>query len=97
MLNYSSVAATKFDFNTSILILVYVVLGGLGNMTGTIISTIVLVMLPEMLRFLSSYRMLIYALVLIAIMLISNNEKLKTWAEEFSEKHFSKKGVKTNE
>lgn len=97
MLNYSSVAATKFDFNTSILILVYVVLGGLGNMTGTIISTIVLVMLPEMLRFLSSYRMLIYALVLIAIMLISNNEKLKTWAEEFREKHFSKKGVKTNE
>lgn len=97
MLNYSSVAATKFDFNTSILILVYVVLGGLGNMAGTIISTIVLVMLPEMLRFLSSYRMLIYALVLIAIMLISNNEKLKTWTEEFREKHFSKKGVKTNE
>ncbi len=97
MLNYSSVAATKFDFNTSILILVYVVLGGLGNMTGTIISTILLVMLPEMLRFLSSYRMLIYALVLIAIMLISNNEKLKTWVGEVREKRFSKKGVKTNE
>ncbi len=51
MLNYSSVTATKFDFNTSILILVYVVLGGLGNMTGTVIATSVLVLLPEVLRF----------------------------------------------
>ncbi len=73
-LNYSSFAATKFDFNSSILLLVYVVLGGLGNMTGTVISTTLLVILPEMLRFLQNYRMLIYALVLIAMMLISNNE-----------------------
>lgn len=81
-MNYSSFAATKFDFNLSILILVYVVLGGLGNMTGTIIATTLLVVLPEMLRFLSIYRMLIYAVVLIVIMIVTNNQtirmKLKT-------------------
>jgi branched-chain amino acid transport system permease protein len=85
-LNYSSFVAAKFDFNSSILLLVYVVLGGLGNMSGTIISTALLVVLPEMLRFLQSYRMLIYAIVLIAIMLISNNETLKTKAEQFRNK-----------
>jgi branched-chain amino acid transport system permease protein len=48
-------SATKFDFNTSILILVYVVLGGLGNMTGTMICNTLLFALPEVLRFLSTY------------------------------------------
>jgi branched-chain amino acid transport system permease protein len=79
MLNYSSVVATKFDFNQSIMLLVYVVLGGLGNMTGTIIATSALVVLPEVLRFLSSYRMLIYSVVLIAIMLITNNQRIRVF------------------
>ena len=93
-LNYSSFVATKFDFNNSILLLVYVVLGGLGNMSGTIISTALLVILPEMLRFLQSYRMLIYAVVLIVIMLVSNNEWLKVKAEQLKKKLTSKrKGV----
>lgn len=91
MLNYSSVAASKFDFNTSILLLVYVVLGGLGNMTGTIIATTVLVVLPEMLRFLSTYRMLIYAIVLIAIMLITNNQRLKIFFARLKVKSERKK------
>ncbi|MCR5304284.1 MAG: branched-chain amino acid ABC transporter permease [Lachnospiraceae bacterium] len=77
-LNFSTLVPSKFDFNLSIMILVYVVLGGLGNMTGTIIATTLLVVLPQVLRSLSEYRMLIYAVVLIAIMLITNNEKLKT-------------------
>ena len=93
VLNYSSVVATKFDFNTSILILVYVVLGGLGNMTGTIISTTLLFALPEVLRFLSTYRMLIYAIVLIVIMLVSNNEKLKTMMEKLRVKGKKNKEV----
>lgn len=80
MLNYSSVGPSKFDYNTSILILVYVVLGGLGSMTGTIVATAALVILPEMLRFLSNYRMLIYSLVLIAIMLLTNNERIREFA-----------------
>jgi branched-chain amino acid transport system permease protein len=90
-LNYSSFVATKFDFNNSILLLVYVVLGGLGNMSGTIISTALLVVLPEMLRFLQNYRMLIYAIVLIVIMLVSNNEFLKLKMSQLREKIKPKK------
>ena len=90
-LNYSSFVATKFDFNNSILLLVYVVLGGLGNMSGTIISTALLVTLPELLRFLQSYHMLIYAVVLIAIMLISNNSYLKLKAEQIRKKFARKR------
>lgn len=76
-LNYATLAPSKFDFNLSILILVYVVLGGLGNMTGTLISTTILVLLPELLRSLQDYRMLIYAIILIVIMLATNNDNLK--------------------
>ena len=47
-------------------------------MTGTIISTVILILLPELLRSLQDYRMLIYAVVLILIMLVTNNEQLKS-------------------
>ena len=76
-LNYSNLIASKFDFNTSILVLVFVVLGGLGNMTGSIIAATILTILPEALREFSSYRMLIYAIVLIIVMIGSNNPKVK--------------------
>ena len=76
-LNYSSLVASKFDFNTSILVLVYVVLGGLGNIWGSIIAAAVLYILPEALRQFSDYRMLAYAIVLILVMLATNNDKLK--------------------
>lgn len=74
---FSQLSATKFDFNTSILILVFVVLGGLGNMRGSIIAATVLTILPEALRQFSDYRMLVYAIVLILVMIGSNNETLK--------------------
>ncbi len=80
-LNYSTVVASKFDFNTSILVLVFVVLGGLGNMKGSIISAIILTLLPELLRAFSTYRMLLYAIVLILIMLITNNPEMKNVAD----------------
>ncbi len=76
-MNFSTIAAKKFDFNTSILILVFVVLGGMDNVPGTIIATAVLYMLPELLRELADYRMLIYAIVLILAMLLTNSEKAK--------------------
>ena len=76
-LNYSSVSAAQFDFNTSILVLVYVVLGGLGNMWGSIIATVVLYVLPEALRQFSDYRMLVYAIVLILVMLATHNPILR--------------------
>ena len=69
--------ATKFDFNTSILILVFVVLGGLGNMWGSVIAATALTILPEALRQFSEFRMLVYAIVLILVMLATNNPTLR--------------------
>ena len=77
-LNYSNVTAVQFDFNTSILVLVYVVLGGLGNIWGSIVATVVLYVLPEALRQFSNYRMLVYAIVLILVMLATNNPQVRT-------------------
>lgn len=85
-MNFSAVAAKKFDFNTSILILVFVVLGGMGNITGSIIATALLYVLPELLREYADYRMLIYAIVLIIVMLATNSEKAKQMREQISMK-----------
>lgn len=60
---------TKFDFNYSVEILVMVVLGGMGSITGSVISATVLTILPEALREFASYRMLLYSVVLICVML----------------------------
>ena len=68
----SSVTASKFDFNTSILVLVFVVLGGIGNIWGSIIAAALLTVLPELLREFNDYRMLVYAIVLILVMLMTN-------------------------
>lgn len=75
--NISSLAATpkSFGYNMSIMILVFVVLGGLGNIRGSIIAAVVLTMLPEMLRGLNNYRMLIYAIVLIVMMIFNSSPK----------------------
>ena len=78
-LNYSSLQATKFNFNTSILVLVFVVLGGLGNIWGSLIAAAALTVLPEALRQFSDYRMLVYAIVLILVMLATNNPTLKNF------------------
>ena len=59
----------KFDFNYSIEILVMVVLGGMGSITGSVISATVLTILPEALRQFSDYRMLVYSIILIMVML----------------------------
>lgn len=71
--NLSTVTATptNFGYNMSIMILVFVVLGGMGNFRGSIIAAVVLTLLPEVLRGLSDYRMLIYSIVLIAMMLFN--------------------------
>ena len=79
-LNYASVNAAQFDFNTSILVLVYVVLGGLGNMWGSIIATVVLYVLPEALREYADLRMLLYAIILILVMLATHNPRLRDLA-----------------
>lgn len=75
-LNYSSLVAKKFDYNTSILILVFVVLGGIGSLRGSIIAAAVLTVLPEMLRSMNDYRMLIYAIVLIVVMIFNQSPQM---------------------
>lgn len=66
-----------FKFDKSIELLVMVVLGGMGNLKGSIFAAIVLTVLPEVLRGLASYRTLIYALALIVMMLTKNSVFLK--------------------
>ena len=86
----------KFDFNTSILILVFVVLGGLGNIWGSIIAAALLTVLPELLRSMNDYRMLIYAILLIVMMIFNNSGAKKRLTEYFSaqkEKRTAKKAA----
>jgi len=76
-LNYSAIKSTAFGFTTSINILVFVVLGGMGNILGSVIAATVLYILPEMLRGLEDLRMLLYAVVLIVVMLCTWSPKVK--------------------
>ena len=96
-LNYSTLVPANFSFNTSILILVYVVLGGIGNITGSIIAATVLYVLPEQLRAFADYRMLVYAVVLIAVMLITNNQSIKNFLETLRERSREKSEKKGGE
>ena len=92
-LNYSTVTASKFKFDTSILVLVFVVLGGIGNIRGSIIAATLLKVLPEVLRKFDDYRMLIYAIVLILVMLTTNNPRFKQLRESLMEKLRRGKGA----
>ena len=78
-LKYSSLQAAKFNFNTSILVLVFVVLGGLGNIWGSLVAAAALTILPEALREFADYRMLVYAIVLILVMLATHNPTLQSF------------------
>lgn len=84
--NLSSLIASpkNFGYNMSIMILVFVVLGGIGNIRGSIISAVLLTLLPEVLRFMSDYRMLIYAIVLIIMMLFNWSPKCIELRERYS-------------
>lgn len=86
----------NFGYNMSIMILVFVVLGGIGNMRGSIIAAIILTLLPELLRSLSDYRMLIYAVVLIVMMLFNWSPKAIEWREKHLSR-FRRKNNKTEE
>ena len=85
-LNYSSLVARRFDYNTSIQILVFVVLGGMGNIRGSIIAAALLTVLPEMLRGLDDYRMLIYAIVLIVMMIFNQSPQMIAWRKRIAER-----------
>lgn len=87
----------NFGYNMSIMILVFVVLGGIGNIRGSIISAIVLTLLPELLRGLSDYRMLIYAIILIVMMLFNWSPKAIEWREKYAAKFKARKKSNTKE
>lgn len=77
--NFSTLQASKFDYNMSILVLVFVVLGGIGSIRGSIIAAVALTLIPELLRdtIVGDYRMLFYAIILIVMMLFTSNETFK--------------------
>lgn len=84
-----SIFPVKVGYNESINILVMVVMGGMGNILGSIIAAIVLTILPELLRDAQEFRQLVYALALIIIML----SRQKGWQGKISLfKSLKKKG-----
>lgn len=88
--NLASLTATtnNFGYNMSIMILVFVVLGGIGSIRGSFIAATILTVLPELLREVGEYRMLIYAILLIVMMILNNNEKFKAFGNKISIKRF---------
>jgi len=61
---------TGFDFMKSIDIVVMVILGGMGRTAGVILAAILLTVLPEALRDFASYRMILYSLLIIVLMMV---------------------------
>lgn len=94
--NLGILKPSTFDFNKSIEILVIVVLGGMGNIPGSIIAATVITVLPEVLRGLADYRMLIYAIVLIVMMILNNSPKFLAFKHKFFGmfKRSARKGLK---
>lgn len=98
-LDMTNVAPTKLGYNESINILVFVVLGGLGNILGSVISATVLYILPEIMKkmalegngamagvagFIEKYRMLLYAAILIILMICTWSPKVKSKISAFT-------------
>jgi branched-chain amino acid transport system permease protein len=94
------IAPKSFDFMKSIEILLMVVLGGLGSLTGSVVAAIVLTGLPEVLRFLQSYRMVIYSLTLVLLMLyrpqglFGRDEASAVFLKQWFKKGLARKGDK---
>lgn len=88
---YSVLRPGNFDYNKSIDILIFVVLGGMGNIPGTIVATILLTYLPEKFRQFGDYRMLTYALALIIIMLVNSGGVKEKVKDLLSKKAVAKK------
>lgn len=103
--NLATLTATSknFGYNMSIMILVYVVLGGIGNIRGSVIAPVVLNLLLDyvlrkvqmvgespVLQFISDNRMLIYAVILIVIMIFTWSPKMVEWRKNLFSKRRGK-------
>lgn len=82
--SYANIKANTFDYNMSIEILVIVVLGGMGSVRGSILAAIILKVLPELLRDFSDYRMLVYSVLLIVIMILNASPRFAEWKGRWS-------------
>ena len=93
--NLSALTATQknFGYNQSIMILVFVVLGGIGNIRGSMIAAVILTLLPELLRGLNTYRMLIYAIVLIVMMIFNWSPKFIDFRKRHSLRRYFHKNT----
>ena len=85
----STVSASVFDYNYSIEILIMVVLGGMGNITGSIISATLVTFINTKLQTsltgdLAVLKDIIYALILVAIIIYNNAPKLKFFREKYN-------------
>ncbi len=106
-----TVKASTFDYNYSINVLVMVVLGGMGNMNGSIIAAVLITFLNNKLATvltgdLSTLKNMIYALILVLLVIYNNAPKLAATRERFSrqaiwafckEKFFKKKPSRKEE
>ncbi|MCI8388865.1 MAG: branched-chain amino acid ABC transporter permease [Clostridiales bacterium] len=77
---------SDFTYNLSIEVLVMVVLGGMGSIKGSIIASVIIVALPEVLRGAEDFRMLIYAVALIAMMMLNASPRFTAIKRSFGEK-----------
>jgi len=67
---FGTVDPTSFTYFTSVMILIVVIVGGMGSIPGMILGAAVVIVLPEVLRPISDYRLLIFALALVVLMLV---------------------------
>jgi branched-chain amino acid transport system permease protein len=67
---FGTIDPTSFTYNTSVMILIVVIVGGMGSIPGMLLGALVVIVLPEVLRPISDYRLLIFALALIVLMLV---------------------------
>jgi branched-chain amino acid transport system permease protein len=86
-----------FNFNRSVDVVIMVVLGGMGSLSGALLGGIIVSLLPEILRVLEQYRMVVFPLILIVLMLVRPMGLLghrEIW--DFFPKFKRKKEVKAN-
>lgn len=91
----TSVEPADFTYNVSIEILVMVVLGGMGSLKGSVIAAVIIVALPELLREAAAYRMLIYAIALITMMMLNSSPKFTALKESALDHLTSLRGAVT--
>ncbi len=87
-----SIFPDNFNMSVSINILCVVILGGLGNQYGVILGAMALIALPDILRGLSDFRMIIYALLLIIMMILKPQGFLPRKSPKLEEKTFPNNG-----